>query len=358
MSEATAVLERALEAGVFPGAVARCVWRGDTVVAFAGGRLDVADLAPAVAEETLFDLASVTKIFTSVAVLSLIDRGLVGIDSELGEHLPEMPEDKRRLTVRQLLTHVGGLARGQELQGLHPERGPLRRGIESIPLISEPGTAVAYSSIGYMYLGWMIEAVTGQGLDRFFEETIIGPCGLAHTRFRPPIELRDSIAAAEYRAELGRCVQGVVHDEKSRILGGVTGHAGLFAPAEDVVALGRALIDPAGRLLGESRRLLYEDLTGPLSPRRSAAFIIDDPVFSDWPHPSFSHTGFTGTSLCLVPELDLVAVLLTNRVCPSRDEDRIAGVRTAFHGAVRDLIGASRAGGGSTTPMGRIGGGG
>jgi CubicO group peptidase (beta-lactamase class C family) len=342
MSDPQAVLEAALEAGVFPGAVARCTWRGETLVSFAGGRVDVAEDSPRVTPETLFDLASVTKIFTSVAVLSLIDRGLVGLDSELGEHLPGMPEDKARLTVRQLLTHVPGLPRGQELHGLHPQPEPLRRAIEAIPLMSEPGTEVAYSSIGYLYLGWMIEEVTGQGLDRYFEETIIRPCGLAHTRFCPPAELRDRIAATEYRAELGRCVQGVVHDEKSRILGGVTGHAGLFAPAADVLRFGQALIDPSRGLLGASRRLLYEDLTSPLSPRRSAAFIIDDPVFAEWPRTSFSHTGFTGTSLCLVPELDLVAVLLTNRVCPSRDEDRIAAVRTAFHGAVRDLIGAGR----------------
>lgn len=342
MSEPAAVLERALEAGVFPGAVARCTWRGETLVAFAGGRLDVARGAPALAFDTLFDLASVTKVFTSVAVLTLVDRGLAGLDAELGEYLPAMPEDKRRLTLRQLLTHVAGLPRGQELHGLHPEPGPLRRAIERIPLMSTPGTEVAYSSIGYIYLGWMVEAVTGMGLDRYLEEAIMRPCGLAHTRFRPPAELRGTVAATEYRAELGRCVQGVVHDEKSRILGGITGHAGLFAPAEDVVAFGQALIDPAGRLLGESRRFLYEDLTGPLSPHRSAAFIIDDPVFAEWPSTSFSHTGFTGTSLLLIPELDLVAVLLTNRVCPSREEDRIAHVRTAFHGAVRDLVEAGR----------------
>lgn len=342
MGEPTAVLEQALEAGVFPGAAARCTRRGETVVAFAGGRLDVAEDAPAATPDTLFDLASVTKVFTSVAVLSLVDRGLVSLDAELGDYLPAMPEDKRRLTVRQLLTHVPGLPRGQELHGLHPEPGPLRQAIERISLMSSPGTEVAYSSIGYIYLGWMIEAVTGMGLDRYLEDTIIRPLGPTHTRFQPPVELRGTIAATEYRAQLGRCTQGVVHDEKSRILGGVTGHAGLFAPAEDVVAFGQALIDPAGRLLGESRRYLHEDLTGPLSPHRSAAFIIDDPVFAEWPSHSLSHTGFTGTSLCLVPALDLVAVLLTNRVCPSREEDRIAGVRTAFHSAVRHLVEAGR----------------
>jgi CubicO group peptidase (beta-lactamase class C family) len=129
-----------------------------------------------------------------------------------------------------------------------------------------------------------------------------------------------------------------VHDETSGILGGVTGHAGLFAPAAEVLRFGEALLRGDELGLGASRSLLFEDLTGGLDPHRSAAFVIDDEVFTTFGSTTFSHTGFTGTSLCLVPERELVVVLLTNRVNPSRDNDRIAPARTAVHRRLAELL--------------------
>ncbi len=133
-------------------------------------------------------------------------------------------------------------------------------------------------------------------------------------------------------------VQGHVHDETSGILGGVTGHAGLFAPADEVLRFGEALLRGDELRLGASRNLLFEDLTGGLEPRRSAAFLIDDPVFTTFEATTFSHTGFTGTSLCLVPDRGLAIVLLGNRVNPSRDNDLIAPARTAVHQRIAGLL--------------------
>ncbi|MGH7920769.1 MAG: serine hydrolase domain-containing protein, partial [Candidatus Dormibacteraceae bacterium] len=209
--------------------------------------------------------------------------------------------------------------------------------IVEVPPAGEPGRQVIYSSLGYLLLGWILECVTQTSLDECLRSLILDPLGLAETGFRPPKARRPAIAATEQLAS-GEVVQGQVHDETARILGGVTGHAGLFAPAADVLRFGRALLDGGPLELGASRSLLFQDLTGGLDPARSAAFVIDDPVFTTFGARTFSHTGFTGTSLCLVPERRLVSVLLTNRVNPTRENARIGGARTAVHRLVGTLL--------------------
>lgn len=326
-------VQRAVADGAFPGAVAMASQAGRLLLSQAAGRLSVTTQA-AIGTGTIYDLASVTKTFTSVAVLALMEKNLVGLEDPIGRFLPHLPEDKRSISVRQLLVHTGGLPRGQGLHRLHPTAERLREALGQVPLLAPPGSRVAYSSIGYLYLGWMIEAVTSTTLDRYFEEAIFRPCGLAETGFRPPDSLRERIAPTEYAEAFGAFVHGEVHDEKAQILGGVTGHAGLFAPAADVLAFGEALVDPGHPVLGEARKLLFEELTGGLAPRRSPAFVINDPVFAFADSTVYSHTGFTGTSLCLVPAHQVVAVLLSNRVNPGRDNERITGARTAFHRAL------------------------
>lgn len=326
--------------GAFPGGVALASTGGRGTVAAAAGRMSVEAGADPVGIDTVYDLASVSKVFVSVAALTLVERGRISLDDAVARHLPGVAPETGALRVRHLLTHTGGLATGQELHHVHRATAPLRRAIEAVrPSAAEPGGAVEYSSLGYLLLGWIVEAASGAPLDRYLREAVLEPCGLRATTFAPPARLRSRIAPTEVLPTWGGTIHGVVHDEKARILGGVTGHAGLFAPAADVLRFGEALLDARHPVLGPCRRLLFDELTGGLDPRRSAAFVIDDPVFAVWDARCLSHTGFTGTSLCLVPEAGVVAVLLTNRVHPTRRNRRIAGARTRVHRAIRAGLG-------------------
>ena len=326
--------------GAFPGATLLVSVRRRLVAAAAAGRLRGEPDAAPVRLDTRYDLASVTKPFVSVAVAQLIEQGALALDDPASRHLPELPPNKAAITIRQLLAHTSGLPGGQELQGIHTERAPLRRAILDVALLSPPGTRVAYSSLGYLYLGWIVERLSGTSLDRHLAKAVFEPGGLTSTGFEPLGRVQPDAAATERLAD-GRVVQGWVHDEKAQILGGITGHAGLFAPVADVLRFGEAVSAGEELGLGASRRLLFGDLTGGLDPQRSAAFIVDDPVFATFDATGFSHTGFTGTSLCLVPARGLVVALLTNRVHPTRENERIGPARTRLHRAVHEALRAS-----------------
>lgn len=331
-----AILPRLVQTGAFPGGVLRAEGAVGRLEAHAG-HLSVAHGAPRVRSETRYDLASVTKTYVSVATVRLVEAGTLSPADPARRFLPDLPPDKGALTVRQLLSHTGGMAPGPAVTPRPTDPEAMRRRIVEVPLAGPPGRQVIYSSLGYLLLGWILERVAGAGLDSVLRELILEPLGCRRTEFRPAGEERAAIAATE-RLASGEVVQGQVHDETARVLGGVAGHAGLFAPAAEVLRFGSALLEGDELRLGASRRLLFDDLTGGLEPRRSAAFVIDDPVFATFGAATFSHTGFTGTSLCLVPERELVVVLLTNRVNPSRDNDRIGPARTAIHARVAELL--------------------
>lgn len=301
------------------------------------GRLSVAADAPRLEAGTRYDLASVTKTYVSTAVVRLVEAGTLGLEDTAGRFLPDLPADKRELTLQQLLAHTGGMAPGAAAAPRPDDPEAMRRRVLELPLVGEPGRQVVYSSLGYLLLGWILERVTGKRLDTVLRELILDPLDCRRTGFSPPAAERPAIAATELRPS-GEVVQGRVHDETAGILGGITGHAGLFAPADDVLRFGQALLRGDELRLGASRKLLFEDLTGGLTPRRSAGFVIDDPVFTTFGATTLSHTGFTGTSLCLVPDRQLTVVLLTNRVNPTRDNERIAPARTAVHRRIAELL--------------------
>jgi CubicO group peptidase (beta-lactamase class C family) len=289
---------------------------------------------------TIWDLASLTKVIgTTSATMVLVDDGVLTLDDRVVEHLPTWAEgDPRKadVTIRQLLTHRAGLPAFRrwylELEG----REAYDRAIDMEALEAEPGERYEYSDIGVMTLARVLEAVSGQSLDRLLEERLFGPVGMVDTGFVPPADLRTRIAPTEidtiYR---GYHVHGEVHDENAHAYGGVAGHAGLFSTATDLSRFARMMLR-GGVTDGEERVIeaaTVERFTTRQMEASSRGLGWDTPSGANssagrWMTASaFGHTGYTGTSIWVDPELDLFVIVLTNRVNPTRANTRHTSMR-------------------------------
>jgi len=369
------IIDAAIRDGATPGA-ALAVGRGDRVVRLRGyGNLDWASSStlssrPAATDSSLYDLASLTKVIaTTTGVMQLIDRDDLSLDTRIGAHLPEWSRGwKRDVTVRHLLTHQGGLPPFLPFWRTLRGEGEYREAIAALEPDYEPGNdgdSTVYSDIGFMTLGFLIEEVTGQPLDYYLHESVFRPLGMMETWFDPPRSLYRRTAPTEvdtvYRH---RHVHGEVHDENAHALEGVAGHAGLFSSARDLSKFA-AWILAAAR---EGRDLAAADRPPPGPYTRSFSARLDSPSPETvarftaraapassralgWDTPSgrssagdyfgegaFGHTGFTGTSFWVDPELDVFVVLLTNRVNPTRDNRKHIALRRAVHDAVATSI--------------------
>ncbi len=285
----------------------------------------------------LWDLASVTKPIVGLAVMALVDRGALTLSDRVGDHLPRFAAgDKADLTVRQLLTHTSGLPGGVPLHREHRTREAMLDALVTLPLRARPDTRVEYSSQGFMVLGLIAESAARQPLDELVDQLVCAPLGMAGTRFNPDAEGRARAVATEDCAWRGGVVAGQVHDENAVVLGGIAGHAGLFAPLVDMERLGRALAGGARAVLRpETFALMTACHTEGLGLRRGLAWQAQDPVGSpvgqSFGPRAYGHTGFTGTSLWTDPATGRYTVLLTNRVHPTRVPEGIKAVRHAFH---------------------------
>ncbi|NED99241.1 serine hydrolase domain-containing protein [Phytoactinopolyspora halotolerans] len=287
----------------------------------------------------LFDLASVTKPLVGIVIMALLERGVLTLSSTVGELLPSFQDtDKSDLTVRDLMLHTSGVPGQVPMYRSHPTREAMLEGLRILPLRRRPGEAVEYTSQGFILLGLMAESAAGVSLSALMDEYVSGPLGLESTRFRPGEEDRDRCVATEDCRWRGRVVVGEVHDENAVVLGGVTGHAGLFSSVDDMARLGRALVANLDRrvlLHPVTFATMIENRTAALGEARGLAWQGIDPDGSpvgDLLSPeAFGHTGFTGTSLFVDPRLGRYFVLLTNRVHPSRERTGIRHIRQVFH---------------------------
>ncbi|WP_030909933.1 serine hydrolase domain-containing protein [Streptomyces sp. NRRL F-5126] len=339
MNELRAILERGRAERVY-SAAAWSVGTADEVLdrGWLGTRA-WDEGAPEADGGALWDLASVTKPIVGLAVMALVDRGRLALADTVAAHLPRYAAtDKARLTVGQLLTHTSGLPGQVPMYRDHPTRESLLAALGTLTLTGPPGTRVAYSSQGFMLLGLIAEAASGQSLDALVAEAVTGPLSMAGTGFAPDAVGRARAVATEHCPWRGRTVVGEVHDENAAVLGGVCGHAGLFAPLGDMERLGISLAGGAREML---RPGTYARMTAPhtdgLGLRRCLAWqgldAVGSPVGTAFGPASYGHTGFTGTSVWVDPDTGLYAVLLTNRVHPTRQGDSIGAVRRAFHDA-------------------------
>ncbi|MGW7519147.1 serine hydrolase domain-containing protein [Streptomyces sp. NPDC054796] len=284
--------------------------------------------------DTLFDLASVTKLFTAIATVQQVERGALDLDRAVGGYVPEFAAaGKELVTVRQLLTHTSGLrpelpfyehAQAAPAPGSGTVRGELLAPLWQERLLSRPGSVYRYSDLNLIALQHVLERLTGRGLASLVREGITGPLGMADTGYGPVPAARAAATEDQRRpwakADRGM-LRGTVHDENAAALGGVAGHAGLFSTAADLAVLCRTLL--TGGAYGTARILAPSSVATLLAPP-GLGFHVDQPWFmGELAGPlsegrAAGHTGFTGTSLVLDPVTDTFLVLLANTVHPVR----------------------------------------
>lgn len=351
LEPAARVLDSAIAAGAAPGAVLAVSWRGQHFE-HAAGQLAVDDVRPPDGR-TVYDMASLTKVvaLTTVAMFAVEQRKL-DLDAPVVQYLPEFARgtgQKTRVTVRELLLHDSGLPPDPVpplWMGSHNRAGAVRRSLAS-NLDTVPGARYVYSDLSAITLAAILERLYHKRLDRLFAEEVAEPLHLTRTRFLPPRSWRSEVAPTEIESvpfHRPVALRGEVHDENAWWLGGVSGHAGLFGDADDLLRFGEwALAGSLGRH--------YEGALQP--PAEFATWTIrqNQPEGSSravgWDTPSgvssagnfmsarsFGHTGFTGTSIWIDPARDVVIVLLTNRVNPTRNTPKFGQIR----GVVADAV--------------------
>ena len=352
-----AILDRAVIDSAFPGAVAVIGSRTGPIVSVTAGRQDWGSEYKTTIS-TLWDLASLTKVVgTTSALMQLVESGKVDLEAPVQQYLPEWKgTNKDKVTVRQLMTHQGGLAPFKQYFKANVSPDSTYRLFLNTPLDTLPGVRMAYSDIGFILLGKLVERVSGESLDRYVVTHVFQPLGMRDTRYMPPRTERYRTAPTEIDPWRGRKLNGEVHDENAYALGQVSGHAGLFSTARDLEKLASAYLN--GGAFGAGRLARAETI-------RQFTTVIDSTFSSralgwDTPsenssaghfirRPAFGHTGFTGTSIWIDPARDLFVILLTNRVNPTRENRKIGAVRTALADAVAGAVDgvAVRQGGGN-----------
>lgn len=345
------LLARSVDKGEIPGAVfAYGTGRGIVGKGDVGFRMIRPEKRP-MEIDTMFDLASVTKcVATTSAVMILMEEGELRLDDEVERFIPEFcGTDKEGITIRELLTHTSGMTAWTDLYAQASSPDEITRVIAKTPLEYKTGTAVVYSCIGFITLGLVVAKVAGEPMDRFLTERVFGPLGMEDTCFNPSYDLRERIAATEYCKWRGRILVGEVHDENAWAMGGVSGNAGLFSTAEDLSLFAEMLLHK-GTLKGVSifspRTVdaMTCDHTGAgFAENRGLGWLIRGSGVKsssgDLMSPkAFGHTGFTGTSIWIDPELDIFAILLTNRVHFGRDNNAHIRLRPRFHNAVVSML--------------------
>jgi CubicO group peptidase (beta-lactamase class C family) len=349
------LLLEGLKENVYPGAVLLVGKEGKIVSYHAVGHRSLIPFPDSINRNTIFDLASLTKpLATTLAIMKLVDKGKIDLDQTLERLLPgDLPRDKRTLTPRLILSHCAGFADWKpfylELDDVEREKrkDTLRERIMNMPLAYQAGKETLYSDLGFMVLEWLVEEKAGMPMHLFLNHHFYLPLGLKKTFLSindsKKIFEEDDFAATEDCQWRRKIIRGFVHDENAYSLGGYSGHSGLFGTAKDLYAIVSLL-----------RAHFYWERSDYLSPETVRLFfrrqnIVNGSTWAlGWDTPSaeassagkyFSansvgHLGFTGTSVWMDLKKDVIAIFLTNRIHPTRDNERIKAFRPVLH----DLI--------------------
>ena len=350
----------------FPGAELLVVRNGLVVFDKAFGTYDYSPTSRAVSLNTMYDLASLTKVTaTTQAAMKLYGEGKLDLNAPVVKYLPQFGENgKEHVTIENLMVHdsglppdpprhlwwVGNIPKEQLARLLkrpwdfvipdsfgtnfNSAHAAMWKSLYATPLVYKTGTKMVYSDINFLILGKVIEKITGMPLAKYVEKSFYEPLGMTHTMYTPPLSMKNMCAPTEYDSVAGQLIQGYVHDENSRSLGGAVGHAGLFSTAYNLGVLIQMMrnggVYDGRRYLTDSTIALFTRKQSNLStralgwdtkaPRYSSAGSLFSPN-------SWGHLGFTGTSIWVDPVRNLFVILLTNRVCPTRYNYKIGRVR-------------------------------
>ncbi|HLR63448.1 MAG TPA: serine hydrolase domain-containing protein [Lentibacillus sp.] len=300
--------------------------------------------------DTIFDLASITKVFTATAAMQLYEQGEFNLDDPVADYIPQFAQNgKSDVTIRQLLTHTSGFPAWIPLYQTTDSREEAYQEVFSTPLDHEPGTHYGYSDLNMITIGALIEKISGERLDQYIKANITEPLGMTDTMFSPPESLKDRIAATEYQPQTDReIVWGEVHDENAWAMDGVAGHAGLFSTAQDLAVFAQMILNDGQY---DGTRILETETVEKMETNQLPDFpdnahslaweLNQDWYMGDLSGPTtMGHTGFTGTSIVIDPEKETVAILLTNKVHPTREAPSTNPIRQAVAGKTADAINA------------------
>jgi uncharacterized protein YbbC (DUF1343 family)/CubicO group peptidase (beta-lactamase class C family) len=340
-----------------PGAVVLVGRQGRVAWRRAYGNRALEPQTEAMTADTIFDLASLTKVVaTATSVMILVERGKVRLGDAVARYIPEFAESgKKTITVEQLLTHRSGLIADNAIEDYQQGAQKAFENIWRLAPLSEAGAKFIYSDVNYIVLGELVRRVSGQPLDEFAAENIFRPLGMKDTGFRPAMSLRARVAPTEKRGsgEEEHWMRGEVHDPRAYLLGGVAGHAGLFSTADDLAVYCQMILN--GGEYGGVRVLSKLGVARMTEPRASGGNGGD----GEWrglgwdvatrfsanrgdlfTYHSFGHTGFTGTSIWIDPVRETFVVFLSNRVHPKLDTKQPADV-TSLRGRVSSIVASS-----------------
>jgi serine-type D-Ala-D-Ala carboxypeptidase len=347
VAAARAVITAGVEDRAFPAATVEVGTATNVLWQEAFGRLTYDADAALTRDDTVFDLASLTKVVsTTPLVMQQVERGAIGLDDPVARYLDAWRgTDREAVTIRDLLMHSSGLTAYLPLYRDHAGRAEFERTICTLPLEYTPRTQSIYSDLGFILLSFILDDLGSAPLPTRFE-TLARQLRVAdRLQFDPPPQWRREIAPTEHDPWRGRVLVGEVHDENAWALGGASGHAGLFGTSAAVGAYARHLLQVlAGRTGAFARETLVTFVAKQtLVPGSSRALGWDTmlPTSSCGTRMSptaFGHTGFTGTSLWIDPERGVYVAFLTNRVHPTRDNDRIKQIRPAVHDAIMEAL--------------------
>ncbi|MGA3078469.1 MAG: exo-beta-N-acetylmuramidase NamZ domain-containing protein [Bryobacteraceae bacterium] len=322
-------VEQAIREDRIPGAVLLIGHQGQIVHRKAYGKRALVPVPEPMTVDTIFDLASLTKVVaTTSSLMKLFEEGRFRLNDRITQYLPEFQEGKSPITIRNLFTHFSGMP--EDLVLNPPWSGHqtgIHKALTETPK-APPGMHFVYSDINFILLGELVERLGGQTLSDYAREHVFLPLNMRETMFQPPASLIPRIAPTERDGANGRPLRGVVHDETSRYMGGVAGHAGLFSTADDLARFCEMMLHQ-GEFDGTRlfSALTVEKFTTPQSPAdqpvlRGLGWDIDSPFSGNrgdlFPIGSYGHTGFTGTSIWIDPVSDTYVILLANSVHPFR----------------------------------------
>jgi CubicO group peptidase (beta-lactamase class C family) len=352
------VLEEAIAARAFPGCAFGVLSGGEIVLQDALGHFTYDEDAPAVSAETVYDVASLTKVVATTAMAMLLyQRGQFDLDTPLGELLPgfvvgrSLDERARHVKIRHLLAHNSGLPGYVEFFRTVATPSALLRACLELPLTAEPGTRTEYSDPGFILLGKALEVSVSEPLAAWVRREVFEPLGMNVTGFCPAPSARPSIPPTEEdTAPRHRRIQGEVQDENAWLLQGVAGHAGVFSNVPDLLRFARAILDAGSqtatetgkpRLFSPETARLFAQRHGPEGSSRALGWDTPSEDSSSGQHfspSSIGHLGYSGCSLWIDLEARVAIALLTNRTWPDRQNQQIRQVRPAFHDAVREAL--------------------